>query len=109
MAIGMMGGKLPLEGVDDEAAPHKDHDDEDEGDGESGNESDGTQPEEVSLSHFVKSNRFDFKVCPLYIKCNNQIMTLDLINFSRPSLQHTPCSPVKFWDFYNYCFIIYVL
>lgn len=50
MAIGMMGGKLPLEGVDDEAAPHKDHDDEDEGDGESGNESDGTQPEEVSFS-----------------------------------------------------------
>lgn len=50
MAIGMMGGKLPLEGVDDEAAPHKDHDDEDEADGESGNESDGTQPEEVSFS-----------------------------------------------------------
>lgn len=44
----MMGGKLPLEGVDDEAAPHKDHDDEDEADGESGNESDGTQPEEVN-------------------------------------------------------------
>lgn len=109
MAIGMMGGKLPLEGVDDEAAPHKDHDDEDEGDGESGNESDGTQPEEVSLSHFVKPNRFDLKVCPLYIKCNNQIMTLDLINFSRPSLQRTLCSPVKFWDFYITCFIIYVL
>lgn len=51
MAIGMMGGKLALEGVDDEVAPPKDHDDEDEVDNESGNDSDGTQPEEVNFSY----------------------------------------------------------
>ncbi|XP_046681974.1 bromodomain adjacent to zinc finger domain protein 2B isoform X3 [Homalodisca vitripennis] len=44
MTISMMGGKLPPEADDD--APPKDHDDEEEGEGESGNESDGTQPEE---------------------------------------------------------------
>lgn len=47
LALGVLGGKLPLEGVDDESPLPKDHEDDDDVENESGNESEGTQPEEV--------------------------------------------------------------
>ncbi|XP_054280397.1 bromodomain adjacent to zinc finger domain protein 2B isoform X2 [Macrosteles quadrilineatus] len=55
MTIGMVGGKITLEGDGEKLImtddfdfrpPPKDHDDEEEVEGESGNDSDGTQPEE---------------------------------------------------------------
>lgn len=47
IAVGMSGGK-PIEGIEEEVVP-KEADEEEDAEVESGNESEGTQPEEVRM------------------------------------------------------------
>lgn len=52
MALGIVGGRLEADD-DPPPPPPKEHDDDEDGEGDSGNESDGTQPEEVSSYKFI--------------------------------------------------------